>query len=262
MKCLIINGSASKAYPFNGKLIESFSAQLVGHVRAEMARMGEVSFEELYLCDLALPYCKGCYNCFFKGEGSCPHTAVYQPVMEKIREADCLIITSPVYALNVSALVKCFYDLGAYNHHRPQFHTKKALTVSSTMGGYAKKACKYMRDELMHWGFNCVYTLPAVRMGAAEPTPKMTTACQKAARRLYTDTASGKLHSPSLRRVFFYQLWRVMSKNDKASADYAYWHNNGFAQREFAPGVKLGMGKRLFGKALKGLLGKAMKIKE
>jgi len=259
MKCLIIHGSAAKTYQWNGKTTQSFTARLAHEVQAEMARLGEVSFEEIHLCDLALPYCRGCYNCFSKGESKCPHAAVYQPIMEKIQQADCLIITSPVYALNVSALVKCFFDLGAYNHHRPQFFAKKALTVSSTAGGYAKKACRYMRDELMHWGFNRVYTLPVIRMGAAELTPKMQAACRKAARLLYRDTASGKLHSPSLKRVFFYQLWRVMSKGDKTGIDYSYWHKSDLGKHEFAPEVKIGIAKKICGKIICGLLNKAMK---
>lgn len=259
MKCLIITGSSSKRYQWGGKIIEGFTGQLVAEVLSEMRRLGDASFEEIRLDDVNLPYCKGCYNCFLKGEAYCPHAALFQPVMQKLREADCLIITSPVYALNVSALVKGFFDLGAYNHHRPSFFTKKALVVSSTAGGYAKKVCGYMRDELLHWGFNSVHTLPVIRMGAAELTPKMKAACRKAARHLYNDTASGKLHSPSMKRVFFYQLWRNMSKADKTAADYAYWHNGDMGKHEFAPAVKLGLGKRLFGKAVNALFGQMAK---
>ena len=259
MKCLIITGSPSKKYPWGDKIIEGFTGQLVAEVKSEMTRFGEVSFEEIRLSDVNLPYCKGCYNCFSKGEEHCPHSALVRSIMQKIRESDCLIFTSPVYALNVSALIKGFFDLGAYNHHRPCFFTKKALVVSSTAGGYAKKVCGYIRDELLHWGFNRVYTLPAIRMGAGEPTPKMKTACRKAAKRLYNDTTSGKLHSPAIKQVFFYQLWRNMSKSDKTSADYIYWHENEMGKHEFAPIVKLSFGKRLFGKVFNGLLGQISK---
>jgi multimeric flavodoxin WrbA/GNAT superfamily N-acetyltransferase len=259
MKCLIITGSPSKKYPWGGKLIDGFTGQLVAEVQAEMQRLGDVTFEEIRLSDINLPYCKGCYSCFVKGEENCPHAAMLQPAMQKMREADCLILTSPVYALNVSALVKGFFDLGAYNHHRPSFHTKKALVVSSTAGGFAKKVCGYMRDELLHWGFNRVYTLPVIRMGAADMNPKMRTACRKAAKRLYNDAASGKLHSPAYKQVFYYQLWRNMSKNDKTSADYKHWHESDLGKNDFAPVVRLGICKRLFGKVFNGLFGRVMK---
>ena len=259
LKCLIITGSPAKQYQWGDKIIEGFTGQLVAEVKAEMTRLGEVSFEEIRLSDISLPYCKGCHGCFTKGETKSPHAAMFQPIIQKIHEADCLILTSPVYAVNVSALVKGFFDLGAYNHHRPCFFTKKALVVSSTAGAYAKIVCKYMRNELLYWGFNRVYALPVIRRGAAEPTAKMKTACQKAAWLLYNDTASGKLHNPSLKQVFFYQLWRNFTKNIKDSADYTYWHESELGKHEYAPIVKLSIGKRIIGKLFNGLLGLALK---
>ncbi|MCL2055349.1 MAG: NAD(P)H-dependent oxidoreductase [Oscillospiraceae bacterium] len=259
MNCLIITGSPAKQYSWGGKIIESFTGQLVAEVKAEMMRIGEVSFEEIRLSDINLPYCKGCHSCFTNGENSCPHAALFQTIIQKIHEADCVILTSPVYAVNVSALVKSFFDLGAYNHHRPCFFTKKALVVSSTAGAYAKNVCGYMRDELLHWGFNRVYTLPVIRRGAAEPTEKMKAACHNAAKSLYNDTVSEKLHNPSLKQVFFYQLWRNMAKNMKDTADYAYWHEGELGKHEFAPIVKLSVGKKLLGKFFNALLGRAMR---
>jgi hypothetical protein len=96
-------------------------------------------------------------------------------------------------------------------------------------------------------------------MGAGEPTPKMKTSCHKAARQLYDDTASGKLHNPTLKQVFFYQLWRNFTKSDKSSADYVYWHEGDLGKHDFAPVVKLSVGKRIFGKMINGLLGQVTK---
>ena len=259
MKCLIIHGSPSKKYEWDGKVVEGFTGRLVREARLEMERLGDVSFEEIYLSDVNLPYCRGCYRCFSKGEAHCPHAALHQPIIGKMKEADCLILTSPVYALNVSALVKGFFDLGAYTYHRPGFFTKKALVISSTGGGMAKKVCGYLRDTLMHWGYNRVYTLAVIRMGAAEPTEKMKKQCKKMAGRLYKDTLSGRLHNPSLKRIFFYQLWRGMAANNPDSVDSAYWRESGLIGQEFSPEIRLGFGKRLFGKAAYGLIRKTMK---
>ena len=259
MNCLIITGSPGKQYQWGNKIIGSFTGQLTACVKAEMARLGDVSFEELHLGDINLPYCKGCHGCFTKGEAHCPHAAIYQPIIQKIHEADCLILTSPVYAVNVSALVKGFFDLGAYNHHRPRFFSKKALVISSTAGAYAGKICGYMRDELLQWGFNRAYTLPVTRRGAAEPTPKMKAACRDAARKFYNDAASGKLHNPSLKQIFFYQLWRNFTLNIKDSADYAYWHESELGRHEYAPAVELSAGKKLAGKLINALLRQALK---
>jgi multimeric flavodoxin WrbA len=261
MKCLIINGSASKSYLWNGAVIEGFTGRLTEEVKNEMRRLGEVEFEEIRLSDVNLPYCRGCHTCFTRGEKYCPHNKLVSPLVEKIREADCMILTSPVYALNVSALVKGLFDLTAYNYHRPSFFDKKALVISSTAGGMAWRVCAYMRDTLKHWGFNRVYTLAVIRMGAPEPNEKTKEKCRAAARRFYADAASGRLHAPSLKRVFYYQLWRNLSLGSRESPDYAYWQESGLVNHEFSPQVKTGPAKKAFGKMINGLLRSMMKIK-
>jgi multimeric flavodoxin WrbA len=259
MKCLIINGSPSKSYTWNNILTESFTGKLAKEVQDTMSQLGKVDFEEIRLIDAGLPYCRGCYNCFFKGENSCPHAKYVQPIMEKIREADCVILTSPVYALNVSGLIKNFFDLTAYNYHRPAFFDKKALVISSTAGGAAKKICKYMRDTLKHWGFNRVYTLPVVRMGAYELDEKLKRRCRAAAVKFYKDVASGKLHPPTFKRLLYYQLWRNLSKGNADSADYRYWRDSGLVRHAFSPKIRIGFIKRAFAGMINGLLKKVSK---
>lgn len=259
MKCLIINGSPSKSYMWNDVLTQSFTGKLAKEIQNTMSQLGKVDFEEIRLIDVGLPYCKGCYNCFYKGENSCPHAKLIQPIMEKIKEADCVILTSPVYALNVSGLIKNFFDLTAYNYHRPSFFDKKALVISSTAGGMAKKTCKYMRDTLKHWGFNRVYVLSVVRMGAVEISEKLKIKCQVVAEKFYNDVASGKLYPPTFKRVFYYQLWRNMSNGNPDSADYRYWQESGLISQTFSPKVRIGFIKKTFGKMINSLINKVAK---
>lgn len=258
MKCLIINGSPSKSYSWDGNVTTSFTAKLADEVKSAMSANGDVEFEEIRLIDANLPYCRGCYNCFYKGEDKCPHRALVQPIAEKIKEADCLILTSPVYALHVSGLIKNLFDLTAYNFHRPRFFNKKALVISSTAGGAAKTVCKYMRDTLEHWGFNRVYTLPIIRMGAVDLTDKMKLKCQMSAKKLYAGTSSGIPHSPSFKYVFYYQLWRSMSLKTPG-ADRDYWQESGLVNHEYAPNVRIGSVKRVFGKTMFGMFKRVMK---
>lgn len=259
MKCLVINGSPSKSYRWNDVLVKSFTGMLAKKVQNTMSQLGKVDFEEIRLIDANLPYCKGCYNCFYKGENSCPHAKLVQPMMEKIKESDCIILTSPVYALNVSGLIKNFFDLTAYNYHRPSFFDKKALVISSTAGGAAKNACKYMRDTLKHWGFNRVYVLPVIRMGAVEINAKLKQQCQRIAEKFYYDVASGKLYPPTFKRIFFYQLWRNMSKGNPGSADHRYWQESGLIRQDFSPKLRIGFIKKAFAKMINSLINKMVK---
>jgi multimeric flavodoxin WrbA len=255
MKCLIINGSPSTAYYYNGETVTGFTARIAARVVGEMKTLGEVETEEVALRDLGLAPCRGCYNCFNIGEARCPYFEKVGPLFQKLREADCVIITSPVYALQVSAFVKCFFELGAYNFHRPSFFEKKALVISSTAGAAARTACDYMADVLGHWGFNSVYKLPVTRFGANEIGEKLAKRCRRAAERLYRAAASSKLRQPSLKRLVYFQAWKAMSAMESATPpDRSHWE--AFGAAPYSPIVPLSPPKRLFSNALGGLLKK------
>ncbi|MDR0885980.1 MAG: flavodoxin family protein [Clostridiales Family XIII bacterium] len=263
MKCLIINGSPSTKYVWNGQTVGSFTAELVEEVKTAMSKIAAlniIEYTEIRLADENLPYCKGCYNCFNIGENSCPHAAQVQNIMKQMDEADCLILTSPVYALNVSGLIKNFFDLTAYKFHRPSFWDKKAVVISSTAGGGAKSNTKYMSETLRHWGFNKVYTLPVTRHGAVELTDSMKAKCDKIGAALYSDASSGKLYAPKLYDVIFYQIWRVMSTALTSSeVDRTYWEENGLVTQVYAPEIPLGVGTRTVGNLFHKMMSKFIK---
>ncbi len=230
MKYLIINGSPRKKNTW--KVVE----------RAKLNLKGD--YEEIHLSDENIPICKGCYNCIMRSEKYCPHFDKINPIVEKIKHTDCLIITSPVYAMNVTALVKNLFDHTAYLYHRPEFFTKKALVVVTTAGAGQKKVAKYMDETLRHWGFNKVY--------------KITHACggkdhlesdeiYKTSKKLYDDLKSGKLHSPKFGDILFYNVWRAMSvKDNPIPADAKFWKETGLVNYPFSPEIKLNIIKKLF----------------
>ena len=129
MKYLIINGSPRKKTTYN--IIKQAESNL------------DSEFEEVHLMEEQIPICVGCMNCMMIGEDKCPHSDKIQPIIEKMNECDAIIIASPVYAMNVSSLLKNFMDHTAYLYHRPCFFTKKALIVVSTAGAGHKKVAKY-----------------------------------------------------------------------------------------------------------------------
>ncbi|WP_196000457.1 NAD(P)H-dependent oxidoreductase [Clostridium sp. 1001271B_151109_B4] len=59
----------------------------------------------------------------------CPHKDIIQRIVSKIEEADAIIITSPVYSMQITGLLKNFIDHMSYNFHRPRFFYKKVLTM-------------------------------------------------------------------------------------------------------------------------------------
>ena len=132
MNYVIINGSPRRKNTW--MMVEQAKKNLNGN------------FEEIHLMKEKIPFCNGCFKCFMEGEEKCHHHEKIKEILDKIRQADGIIIACPVYALNVPGLLKNFFDHTAYLYHRPEFFTKKALVIVSTAGAGQKDVAKYI-DE-------------------------------------------------------------------------------------------------------------------
>lgn len=237
MKCLIIHGSYRKGNTYK-------VSQLV---KAYMKAYGPIEFEEVFLGELGIPFCIGCNQCFSKGEHTCPHSAIIQPIADKIMACDALIITTPTYALQVPALLKCWLDHMAYYFHRPTFFTKKALVISTTAGSGARSTAHYLKDVLQFWGFNHISILP-LRCFSFDYRPdiKALNKIGKTTSKFYAEITSNKLYSPSLKRLFLFNFWRSMAKSGQAdnTADFLYWSKMDLLDQSYPPGLPLGRVKK------------------
>lgn len=243
MKYVIINGS-----PRVGNTCEVIK-QVKNNLNGE--------FEEIHLAKEKIPLCKGCYNCIMKGEEKCPHHKAVGPIMEKISDCDAVIIGSPVYAMNVTAVLKNFLDHTAYLYHRPEYFTKKALVVVTTAGAGHKKVAKYIDETLRHWGVNKVYKIPMACGGKDELETK---GIDKVAQKFSSDVESGKLHGPKFGDIIFFDVWKAMaSSSDPIEADRDFWHKAGLINHDFAPEVKLNFIKKSFSKLMFFVLKRVMK---
>jgi len=83
-------------------------------------------------------------------------------INDKITWCDAMIITSPVYSLQISGQLKNFIDHMSYNFHRPKYFNKKALIITTTGGVRAKEIANYIKEVLTFWGINTTYKLPIV----------------------------------------------------------------------------------------------------
>jgi len=227
MKYLIINGSPRKKNTW----------AIVNRIKNNL----EGDFDEINLSECDIPICKGCFNCFMNGEEYCPHRDYIKPIVEKLMDCDAIIMTSPVYALNVSALLKNFLDHTAYFYHRPEFFTKKAIVVVSTAGAGHKKVANYLDETLRHWGVNKVYKLS---VACGEKDSLETDKIDKTAKKFGLDVKSGKIHSPKWGDIIFFDVWKVMAlKDDPIPADKKFWFDTGLVNHDFSPDVKLGFVK-------------------
>lgn len=238
MKCLIINGSPRKGNTW----------KLVERVKARLSELGDVEFDELMLMEQDIPFCRGCFGCFTNGEDTCPHASKLQPIDRKLRECEMLIVTSPIYALGMSGLLKNLFDHTAYLFHRPALFSTHALVISSTTGAAAKKVARDVRDKLLCWGVNRVGIVTETNHGAPG-SAKTLVRCDRAAERLYADAKNHRLYAPDFKRVALFNSWRCMSQTPVSfPADNLYWRETGMTGILYAPGVPVGPLKRALGR--------------
>jgi NAD(P)H-dependent FMN reductase len=104
-------------------------------IETAMAACGSVSFEYLFLKDLDVRPCKGCFLCVTHGEDRCSLQDDRVMIEKRIDQADGIILVSPCYVSSVSALMKNFMDRMCYTNHRPRFFRQKMLLVSNASAG-------------------------------------------------------------------------------------------------------------------------------
>lgn len=237
MKYLIINGSPRRENTW----------KIVKRAKDNLDKFDNNTYEEIDLINLNIPPCIGCYNCFNNGENTCPHSNIIEPIVEKMKTCDGLIITSPVYVLNVTGLIKNFFDHLAYFYHRPYFFDKRALIVVTTAGNGHKKVASYMDENLRNMGYNQRFILSFIHahdihgylpLKTKEKIDKVTTM-------FYKSIKENIIKSPSMKSLFMYNIWRAMASSNTIKKDNEYWTENNMLNDEFYPTIPCNILKKL-----------------
>ena len=102
MKVLAINSSARK---------DGNTAILINTVLEELNKAG-IETEMIQLAGNVIEPCKSCWACV--GQGNCVHRKdSFREVFEKMKEADGILLGSPVYSANVSANMQALLERAA-----------------------------------------------------------------------------------------------------------------------------------------------------
>ena len=248
LKILVVIGSPHKG--------ETFA--VIRRVEEAMARLGDVEFDELWLKDVNLGQCVGCHACIRFGAEKCPLKNDLAAIEARMRAADGLILASPVYCLQVTALLKTFIDLLAYRWHRPGYFGKFAMGISSG-GGQFKETLQTMKQNSEMWGYTYVTGLGAAHPEALVPKmkQKLEEEIQQAAEKFYNALAAKRVPSPSLYRLIMFRVWRINAQACKVfnPSDYSAWVNNGwFKQDYYDPTIPINPVKRLVARLMEPVL--------
>ena len=123
MRILVLNGSPRPNGSTKG-MVEAFreGAVTAGH-----------QVDVVDVCRLKIGGCLACEYCHTKGHGSCVQKDDMQEVYALLKEAEMLVIASPIYYHGISGQLKCVIDrfyAAAYPTKPP--HLKKVAMILSS----------------------------------------------------------------------------------------------------------------------------------
>lgn len=205
------------------------SYRVTKRVEAEIQKHGPVEFEYLFLKDLNLQPCRGCFNCIGKGKELCPIKDDRLMIEEKMLQADGIIFAFPGYVMNVSALIKNFIERFAYTFHRPQFFQQKVLLISTEGPRAVNMALKYL-TELKYAGFSISHKLGVTVMPwlpGKVLKDKIARDVSIAARKFYTSLQVTALPTPAFAQVISFNFFKRAAVDTKEyfSADFNYYND-------------------------------------
>lgn len=223
----------------NGNMRHGSTWHCMDAIRQALAAYGETEVREFFLPRDMPHFCNGCFSCLYHGEDTCPHAADIKPIVEAVTEADLVILTSPVYGLDVSGQMKALIDHLCYMwmSHRPnpEMFSKIGLTIATTAGAGLSHTTKTMKNSLAYWGVRKVYSYkaPVAARKWDDVSLKKQAKIKKDAERLAARIAKSvrnarNLPNPLLRSFLFTVMAGMQKKNDWNETDRKHWESQGW----------------------------------
>lgn len=194
----------------------------------EGARQAGADITFIDICSLDIHYCNACGACYANGE--CIHDDNYPALLEKMMDADGIVLGSPNYINAVTAQLKTMLDRMADVVHCQSLSGKYGCSVCTAGGAYADEVADYMNMALLNFGATTVGKV-GVLVGA---DPNAIVSGEKKAKELgrkladaiktkMVDEVQVKHHTE--RKEYFKRL--VMFNKDLWIHEYDHWKGLG-----------------------------------
>lgn len=165
-----------------------------------------IGFEYLFLADMNIQMCRGCFCCIAQGEDKCPLRDDRANIELKMQEADGILFAAPNYAMGVPGIMKNFIDRFAYTLHRPCFFDKVFMAVTTSGGMIGIKQALEQLAILSAGG------KLAAKLGVSMPPIPMAGQERKAAKDIQKTSGT------------FYRCLQKQSRRLPGAGDWAYFY--------------------------------------
>jgi len=227
MKTVIVYGAEHKGSTYN--VVQLFKKQL---------SIADSDITEFFLPKDLPHFCCGCNNCFMKGEEQCPHQHYVSPIKEAMRNAELIILASPVYVFHVTGQMKAFLDHYAFQTlaHRPDasMFSKTALIVSIGAGGGMSTTIKDMQWSLKYWGISRIFSYGCAihALSLDDMTKKEKSKMERNIVRISKKINAIRKSKSSLSMKLLFSIFRMMQqKYGYIPYDKTYWSQQGWLDK-------------------------------
>lgn len=219
MKILCISGSPKGKHSNTFKLVEEAVAGAV-------ATGQSVSVEYVHLGNLRVEFCTGCGVCH-KKLLFCPLKDDAVGVLRQMREADAIILSSPVYINHVTAQFKALLDRSSPLIHCQMLTGKYGAAFATSGGGPHAMVLDYLKEYLISCGAQFVGGVSGP-MSHFDVMKEQAKTLGADLARAVTDriTYPDQLAAIEKRREFFKDL--IAFKKDEWEGEYEYWNRLGW----------------------------------
>ena len=194
----------------------------------EGARQAGADVTFVDICSLDIKYCSACGTCYAKGE--CVNDDDYPMLLEKMMDADGIVLGSPNYINAVTAQMKTMLDRMADVVHCQTFAGKYGCAVCTAGGSYANEVADYMNMALLNFGAKTVGRVgvlvgadPNAIVGAEKEAKELGRKLAESIRSKWSDPAQEKILAE--RKEYFKQM--ISYNKDLWKHEYDYWKDLG-----------------------------------
>jgi len=239
MKIIVLMGSPRKK--------DSFA--LVKRIEEKIQAREDSSFEYLILRNENIEDCRGCDQCFRKGEGFCPIRDGLNDLRKKIEDADGVIFACPVYAHQVTAPMKKFIDRLSWYFHRPVLFGKFSMIVVTTASTGLHGVIDYLKLVVKGWGLRLVgcigvnssWYFDGKRDFSPDYNAKINRKIDKAVSLIMSAKTGKKKASPDFFSLAMFLAMREKAKN--LECDRLFWESHGWFKTRYYYDISLSLPK-------------------
>ncbi|MBW1945190.1 MAG: NAD(P)H-dependent oxidoreductase, partial [Deltaproteobacteria bacterium] len=202
---------------------------MIEMLRQPLSKEG-FELEVIHLSQNDIGYCKGCGFCLERGK--CWIKDDHRGIMERLSDADGIILGSPVYIMHVTAQMKTFLDRSLGVGHKPRSAWKPGLAVCVSAGLAEVDTAHYLANALRIFGGFSVGTFTSIAPSPGEFIGKeaVEARAQDLARDLARSIKEKRRYPATEYDLRFYQFMGDLVKANKDGVmkdDFHHWEKHG-----------------------------------